>query len=278
MGRLFLIPVPLGNVEDLAPRSRRLLEEVDTLLCEDTRTTSKLLAKLEIPAPSLLPVHDHNERQKVAAALKRLEKGDVGVVSEAGTPLVSDPGFVIVRAAVEAGFEVVSVPGPNAVTTALVGSGLPVDRFVFVGFPPRSSGKRKAWLTPLSARDETLVFYEAPRRIVGLLNDLREVFGERPAALAINLTKKGERFVRGSLQDVQEVLSAEDEVRGEMTLVVGGRPAGAEDPAWSEAEDAIRTLVRAGTPATAIRDVVSGLLDLPRREVYQRVLAATEGR
>ena len=279
MGRLFLIPTPLGNLADLAPRSRELLGSVSALLCEDTRTTSRLLAKLEIPAPSLLAVHDHNERQKVGMALARLEQGDVGLVSEAGTPLVSDPGFVIVRAALDAGHEVVSVPGPNAVTTALAGSGLPVDRFLFVGFGPRAGGKRRTWLEPLAARTETLVFYEAPRRVVGLLEDLGTTFGpERQVALGINLSKLGERFLRGSVEEVRSELAAEDEVRGEMTLVVAGAPESAEEVDWGAVDQAIGTLADAGTPAGAIRDAVCALVDLPRRAVYQRVLAALEER
>lgn len=279
MGRLFLIPTPLGNLADLAPRSRELLGSVSALLCEDTRTTSKLLAKLEIPAPSLLAVHDHNERQKVGLALSRLEHGDVGLVSEAGTPLVSDPGFVVVRAAIEAGHEVVSVPGPNAVTTALAGSGLPVDRFTFVGFPPRSPGKRRAWLAPLATRTETLVFYEAPRRIVGLLGDLAAGFGStRACALAVNLSKKGERFDRGTVEDVRARLATEAEVRGEMTLVVAGVEPTEEETDWSAVDRAIGILAEGGTPAGAIRDAVCALVDLPRRAVYQRVLAALEDR
>ncbi|MCA9570443.1 MAG: 16S rRNA (cytidine(1402)-2'-O)-methyltransferase, partial [Myxococcales bacterium] len=272
-------PTPLGNLADLAPRSRELLGSLPVLLCEDTRTTSKLLAKLEIPAPSLLPVHDHNERQQVGLALAKLEQGDVGLVSEAGTPLVSDPGFVIVRAVVEAGHEVVSVPGPNAVTAALAGSGLPVDRFVFVGFPPRSTGKRRAWLEPLAHRTETVVLYEAPRRVVDLLEDLAATFGpQRPAALAVNLSKLGERFVRGTVASVRAELAAEDEVRGEMTLVVGGSPGDDAAALWERADRAIATLAGADAPAGAIRDAVCALVDLPRREVYQRVLEALEDR
>lgn len=278
MGRLFLLPMPLGNLADLAPRTREILVSVDTLLCEDTRTTSKLLAKLELPAPSLMPVHDHNERQKIGAVLARLDKGDVGVVSEAGTPLVSDPGFLVVRAAIEAGHEVISVPGPNAVTTALAGSGLPVDRFTFAGFPPRSSGKRRAWLEPLASRPETLVFYEAPRRVLGFLDDLHQVLGDRQAALAINLSKQGERFVRGSFTEIRATLERDDEVRGEMTLVVQGHAGDDAEATWRRAEPAIEQLVAAGAPAGVIRDVVSGLLDLPRRQVYQRALEAAEER
>lgn len=275
MGRLFLIPTPLGNLADLAPRSRELLRSLPTLFCEDTRTTSRLLAKLEIPAPSMVALHDHNERQRVDLVLKRLETGDVGVVSEAGTPIVSDPGFVVVRAAIEAGVEIVSVPGPNAVVAALVGSGIPADRFLFVGFPPRQGGRRATFVADLRAERATLVFYESPKRILALLKDLSDL-GERSCALAINLSKKGERFVRGSAAAIAQTLSAEGEVRGEMTLVVSGFSGDDLEGRWTRADSMIATLASTDTPAGAIRDAVVIALDLPRREVYQRVLAARD--
>ncbi|MEZ4317883.1 MAG: 16S rRNA (cytidine(1402)-2'-O)-methyltransferase [Myxococcota bacterium] len=271
-GRLFLVPVPLGNVGDLAPRSREILETVPVLFCEDTRTTSRLLAKLELASPTLVALHDHNERQRVQPLLDRLERGDVGIVSEAGTPVLSDPGFVAVRAAIEAGYEIVSVPGPSAAVAAVVGSGLPVDRFLFVGFPPRQPGKRRTWVGDLRRVSATLVFYEAPRRIVDLLGDLEAECGDRPAALAINLSKLGERFVRGTVSEIARVLGAEDEVRGEMTLVVAGFEGDEAAGLWERADAVIATLLDAGTPAGAVRDAVCAALDLPRREVYQRIL------
>jgi len=274
--RLFLVPVPLGNVGDLAPRSRVILRSVPVLFCEDTRTTSRLIAKLELGSPSLVALHDHNERQRVRVVLDRLEQGDVGLVSEAGTPVLSDPGFLAVRAAIEAGYRVVSVPGPSAAVAAVVGSGLPVDRFLFAGFPPRQGGKRRAWLQPLASLRATLVFYEAPRRILGLLGDLGTVLGERPCALAINLSKKGERFVRGDLGTVAASLESQDEIRGEMTLVVGGFEGSDDAGDWDRADAVIAGLLAAGTPAGAVRDAVCVALDLPRREVYQRVLGARE--
>ena len=273
MGRLVLIPVPLGNLADLAPRSRTLLGQLEVVFCEDTRTTARLLAKLEISAPSMVPLHDHNERQKVANVLRRLEHGDVGLVSEAGTPVLSDPGFLVVRAAVEAGHEIVSVPGPNAAVCALVASGLPVDRFLFVGFPPRQPGKRRSWIESFSAETGSVVLYESPRRVIGTLWDLNSVLGARPCALAVNLSKRGERFCRGTLREVAEVLEQEEQVRGEMTLVVGGNADADQDVRWAAADRAIGVLLDAGTPAGAIRDAVCAALDLPRRDVYQRVLA-----
>ncbi len=279
MGRLYLIPTPLGNVGDLAPRSRELLGSLDALLCEDTRTTARLLARLDLPVPSLLPLHDHNERSQVGRVLQRLERSDLGLVSEAGTPLLSDPGYAVVRAVIAAGHEVVSIPGPSAAVTALVGSGLPADRFVFVGFPPRSSSRRQTWLAPLSRRGETVILYEAPRRILGCLADVASTFGpDRPAALAVNLSKKGERFLRGTVASIAEALGKEGEVRGEMTLILAGAPDGELAARWERAEVLLGMLRGSGLPAGQIRDLICAALDLPRREVYQRILAALEER
>lgn len=278
MGRLLLIPVPLGNVGDLAPRSVALVQAVDVLFCEDTRTTGKLLAKLEIPSPSLQALHDHNERDRLQDVLRRLEQGDVGLVSEAGTPVLSDPGFRVVRAAIEAGHEVVSVPGPSACVAAVVGSGLPVDRFLFVGFPPRQGGRRRTWIEGFAAEPGSLVLYESPHRLLATLQDLRDVLGDREASLAVNLSKLGERFVRGTLSTIDTLMRQEGEVRGELTLVVAGAPPEDTDALWARADGAIHALVDAGTPPGAVRDVVAGLLGLPRREVYQRALARSNAR
>lgn len=274
MGRLFLIPVPLGNVGDLGPRAAERIAAVDLLCCEDTRTTSRLLAKLGIPAPSLFALHDHNERDRLEPVLRRLDTGDVGLVSEAGTPVLSDPGYLVVRAAIDAGHEVVSVPGPSACVAALVGSGLPVDRFLFVGFPPRQAGKRRTWVDAMRDEPGSLVLYESPHRILDALGDLIDGLGDRPAALAVNLSKLGERFVRGTLSAIRAELAAEPEVRGELTLVVGGAPPPDADGAWARALPAIRALAEAGTPPGVIRDVLAPLFDLPRRDVYQRALDA----
>lgn len=265
MARLFLIPTPLGNLDDMAPRSRTLLTELPVLFCEDTRTTSALLAKLELAAPSLLPLHDHNERKQVHKVLRRLDEGDVGLVSEAGTPVLSDPGYIVVRAAIEAGHEVVSVPGPDAAVAAVVGSGLPADSFVFLGFPPRTSSKRRAWIEPRAADPATLVLYVSPRRVADVLVDLAAVLGPRSCALAVNLSKQGEAWFRGTLDSLQPP------DRGEMTLVVAGSPA--VDVDWTRIDTAIDALAP-HVPASALRDALASLLDVPKRPLYQRILAA----
>lgn len=265
---LFLIPTPLGNLEDLAPRSRRLLGELPVLFCEDTRTTSNLLSKLGIPSPSLIPLHDHNERQQIDKVLRRLGDADVGLVSEAGTPVLSDPGFILVRATIEAGHEVVSVPGPNAAVTALVGSGLPADSFVFLGFPPRTPVKRQAWLAPRAKDPATLVLYVSPHRVADVLADVVVALGDRRCALAVNLSKLGEAWIRG---DASTLVPPE---RGELTLVIEGAPA-TDEVDWTVADAAIADLA-AHVPASLLRDVLGRLLDVPRRPLYQRILAAKD--
>lgn len=261
--RLFLLPMPLGNLADLSPRIGDLLRTLPVLFCEDTRTTGKLLMKLQIPSPSLIPLHDHNERRQVGKLLRRLAEGDVGLVSEAGSPVLSDPGFLAVRGAIDAGHTIVSVPGPNAAVSALVASGLPADRFLFAGFPPRGTGRRRAWIQTLATQPASLVFYVSPHRAREVLDDLLHVLGDRPAAIAANLSKQGESIVRGHL-------SALDIPKGELTLVVGGaEPVSAE---LSTLDPAIDELLAVDTPVGVIRDVLTGLVDLPRRDVYQRIL------
>lgn len=269
MPTLYLIPTPLGNVDDLAPRSRELLGSLPVLFCEDTRTTSRLLAKLELPSPSLIPLHDHNERKQVDKLVRRLDTQDVGLVSEAGTPVLSDPGFLAVRAALEAGHQVVSIPGPNAAVAALVASGLPADRFVFLGFPPRTSAKRQAWIAERATEPATMVFYVSPHRIADVLADFTAVLGERDCVLVVNLSKQGEALLRGT------TATLEVPEHGELTLIVAGADAPETD--WGPIDRAIDALGPHVAPSV-LRDVLGELVDVPRRALYQRILAAQEDR
>jgi len=270
-GTLYLIPTPLGNVEDLSPRCRRLLTEVDILAAEDTRQTRSLLTVLGIQRP-VQSFHDHNEREQAPHLVQVLLGGrSVGLVSDAGTPLLDDPGHHLVRSAIEADIPVVSVPGPSAAVTALVGSGLPVSRWCSVGFLSREEGKRRRELEALAHHPGTLVLLESPHRIVETLRTALGVLGDRPAVLACNLTKKGETWVRGSLARLVEM----ELPKGEMTVVI----AGWEDPGdraadWARAEALITRLRDAGVGPRTIRDLVVDTLDLPAREVYQRILAS----
>ena len=218
-GILFVVATPIGNLEDLSLRAARVLREADLIAAEDTRHTSKLLHHYDIRRPTA-SLHEHNEQEKVPALIDRLRGGArIALVTDAGTPAVSDPGYRLVRAAIDAGIRVEAIPGPSAVLAALVSSGLPTDSFVFAGFPPPKSAGRRAWFEALRDEPRTLVFFEAPHRIRETLAAAIETLGDREAALGRELTKLHEEVVRGSLSAVLDRLG---EPRGEFTVVVAG--------------------------------------------------------
>jgi len=220
-GKLYVVATPIGNLEDLTYRAARVLSEVDLIACEDTRHSQKLLNHYGIKTKTL-SYHEHNERDRAGELLTSIRSGlSVALVSDAGTPGISDPGFRVVRMALEAGLRVVPIPGPTALVSALVASGLPSDEFFFAGFLPARSGARRARLADLAAIPSTLVFYEAPHRIVGSLEDARGILGEREAVVARELTKMHEEVLRGRLSDLADKLSqAAQEPRGEMVVVI----------------------------------------------------------
>jgi 16S rRNA (cytidine1402-2'-O)-methyltransferase len=274
MGTLHLVATPIGNLEDVTLRSVRVLREADLVLAEDTRRSRKLLDRCAIPARPL-SLHAHNEAARIAKALDVLSGGgSVALVSDAGTPLISDPGERLVAAAIAAGHRVVPVPGASAVLAALSVAGLPVSPFAFLGFLPRKGGPRRALLASYRGRPETLVLFESPRRVSTALRDLAETLGDRPACVARELTKLHEEVVRGSLGELAERFDSE--VRGEVTLVVGG--AAAEEGACDVADldDAIRERIAAGRSSREIAEELARDTGLPRREVYARVVALRE--
>jgi 16S rRNA (cytidine1402-2'-O)-methyltransferase len=273
-GILYVVATPIGNLEDLSARAERILREVDLIAAEDTRITRSLLARLGFSKPAL-SFHDHNETGRTPQILRKLQEGlDVALVSDAGTPLISDPGFRLIRTAAEQGVRIVSVPGPCAAITALSLSGLPTDRFLVLGFPPRRPGKRRATLAELRRERATLVLFEAPHRILDTLSDLLEILGDRQSVLARNLTKEHESVLRGRLSELRRTLAAQEFVAGELTLVVEGA-ADAEE-AWPEAaERAIERLLREGLAPSRIQSIVSDVFELNRKEVYRRILRAT---
>ncbi len=220
-GTLFVVSTPIGNLGDLSPRAIEALERSAVVACEDTRVTGRLLAHRGIEA-RLISLHDHNERRRAPELLRRLLAGeDLSLVSDAGTPLVSDPGYRLVREAIAAGVEVIAVPGPSAVLAALAVSGLPPYPFTFVGYPPRKEGRRTAFFERFADLDHTLVVFESPHRILHTLDTAARVLGERPAALARELTKLHEETLRGTLEALRAELAARDAVKGEMVLVIG---------------------------------------------------------
>jgi 16S rRNA (cytidine1402-2'-O)-methyltransferase len=220
-GTLYVVSTPIGNLEDLTYRAVRVLTEVDIVACEDTRHSRKLLHHYGIKTKTI-SYHEHNERDRAGELLVSIESGlDVAIVSDAGTPGISDPGFRVVRMALEAGLRVVPIPGPTALISALVASGLPSDEFFFAGFLPARSGARRSRLADLAAIPSTLVFYEAPHRIVASLEDAREILGEREAVVARELTKLHEEVVRGRLSELAAKFSqTAHEPRGEMVVVI----------------------------------------------------------
>ncbi|HVH85748.1 MAG TPA: 16S rRNA (cytidine(1402)-2'-O)-methyltransferase [Terriglobales bacterium] len=225
---LYIVATPIGNLEDITLRALRVLRSVDLIACEDTRHTQKLLNHFDIKTPTQ-SYHEHNEAARAQELVNRIANGErIALVSDAGVPGISDPGERVIRAAVERGLNVVSVPGPSAIISALVASGLSTEPFRFAGFLPARSGERRSALEPLREAHETLVFYEAPHRIVEMLADLEKVLGpERRIVIARELTKVHEEFLRGTIHEVAVALAERGTIKGEMTVIVAGRPAGA---------------------------------------------------
>ena len=219
---LYLVSTPIGNLDDITLRALKILANVDILCCEDTRTTQILLDKYELKPKKLLSYFEQNEQKRIPEIVQLLNDGNsVALVSDAGTPTISDPGFRLVRAVIDEGISVIPIPGVNAAITALSASGLPTDAFVFEGFLPVKKG-RKTRLEFLKEETRTIIFYESPYRILRTLNDLKEVFGERDTVLARELTKKFEEFLRGNFSQLIEQLS-QKKILGEFVVIVKGK-------------------------------------------------------
>ncbi|MBW2245039.1 MAG: 16S rRNA (cytidine(1402)-2'-O)-methyltransferase [Deltaproteobacteria bacterium] len=265
MGTLYIVATPIGNLEDVTVRALRVLREAAGILAEDTRHTRVLLDHHGIGTrPRSL--HAHNERARVAEVLEALDEGgSIALVSDAGTPLVSDPGERLVAAVAAAGHEVVPIPGPSAVLAALVASGLETTPFLFVGFLPRKAGERRARLSGLADRPETLVFFESPRRVARTLSELAERLGDRPACLARELTKIHEELARGSLAELATRFA--EGTRGEVTLVVAGaEPLPALDGA--ALRRAVKAAVRRGDSPKQVAADLAPSAAIPKREIY----------
>ncbi len=272
-GILYLVATPIGNLEDITLRALRILrEEVALVACEDTRQTSKLLHHFEIRKPTMA-CHEHNESARAREIVELLQRGEsVALVSDAGTPLISDPGYRVVVAVVEAGLPVVAIPGPSAALAALAASGLPTNEFRFIGFlPPKQTARRKA-LQALAAEKATLIAYESPHRILDSLKDIAEEMGARPMVLARELTKIHEELLRGSAAEIYAKLNARDSVKGEITLVIGQAPeqVSSADPLHEVAQLEAQGMARMDAIKAAAKR-----LGLPKREVYR--LAAEQG-
>lgn len=268
-GRLYVVSTPIGNLEDITYRAVRILKELDWIACEDTRTTRRLLDHYGISKPTV-SYHEHNETGRAAELIARIEQGESGaLVSDAGTPLLSDPGYRLVHAAAEAGVRVEALPGPSALLAALVVSGLPTDRFLFAGFFPAKQGQRRHLLESLAGEAATLVFYEAPHRITETLEDIAAVLGQRHMAVARELTKIHEETLRGTADEIRESLIAREAVRGEFVVMIGK----AEAPQTADVpiEVMIETLIGAGIERMEAIKTVARERGLSKREVYKLI-------
>ncbi len=269
-GLLYVVATPIGNLEDITYRAVRILGEADLIACEDTRQTRKLLDHYGIHKPTI-SYHEHNETERTPELVERLLAGaSIALVSDAGMPLVSDPGYRLVRAAIENRVAVQPVPGPSALLAALAASGLPTDAFHFGGFLPHKPGQRAKALESLADEHATLIFYEAPHRLLETLEAVEQALGPRPVAVARELTKIHEEFLRGTAAEIRAQLAGRDAVKGEVTLLIG--KATAPPPDDVPLEDAVAELMRLGTPRMDAIKQVARRRGLPKREVYDRLL------
>ncbi len=271
VGILSIVSTPIGNLEDITLRAVRVLREADLIACEDTRHTRKLLDHLGISKP-MVSYHEHNEMARATELVERLAAGaNIALVSDAGTPLLSDPGYRLVEAAIAAGIQVIPIPGPSAALSALAGSGLATDSFRFCGFlPPKASHRRRA-IEALQEERCTLIFYEAPHRILETLEDVEAVMGSRPVVVARELTKLHEEFLRGTAAEVRAQLAARPSVKGEITLLIGAAKADAPNPVGAEEE--VRALEQQGMPRMDAIKQVAKARGIPKRELYRKVIS-----
>lgn len=278
MGILYLVATPIGNLEDITLRALRVLKEAALIAAEDTRTARNLLAHFGIVTP-VTSYFEHSRLAQLDRLLDALERGDVAVISEAGMPGLSDPGYELVRAALERGIRVAPIPGANALTAALVASGLPTDQFVYLGFLPRLKSARRKLLQSVADEPRTLVAYEAPHRVRASLDDIAEMLGDRAICAARELTKLYEEFFRGSVTEARARF-AQTAPRGEFTLVIegkteDGRRRTEDEGRWDDARvrEAVRDLIAAGLPRTDAVKRVARAAGIDRRAVYQLAIS-----
>ena len=268
MGTLYLVSTPIGNLEDITLRALKVLKEVTVIAAEDTRHSGRLLKRYEIDTP-LLSYHEHNEQVRIPAILSSLNADQaVALISDAGTPLISDPGLKLVQAACKAGHSVVPIPGASAILAALTASGLPSDRFLFLGFPPRKSKARQELLKSLAAEPGTLIFYESPRRLRTLLEDTTDCLGpDRPLVVARELTKLHETIWRGSASEA--VTAFTQAPLGEVVVLVGGAVEDSTPALDQNVVRALEGLLAGGMPASESTRLLAKISGASRRELYR---------
>ncbi len=271
-GTLYVVATPIGHFDDITMRALAVLNKADCIAAEDTRTTGRLLAHHRIKSP-LISYHEHNEKRRTPQLMARLKEGQtVALVSDAGTPTLSDPGFILVREAAAAGLRIQPLPGACAAVAALSVSGLPTDAFVFLGFPPRKPKRLEAHLRALQDEPRTLIWYESPRRLPNLLNALEQVLGDRPAVIGREMTKRYEEFLRAPLSELIARLEARQDLKGEITLLVTGCP-----PAPEAHPETLRAVIREELahrpqPASGLARELAARFNRPRGEIYSLIL------
>ncbi|MBI3680087.1 MAG: 16S rRNA (cytidine(1402)-2'-O)-methyltransferase [Acidobacteria bacterium] len=269
-GTLFVVATPIGNLEDLSPRAARILRDVDRIACEDTRHTRKLLEHLGISRP-MISYHEHNERERTEMLLEALRRGEkIALLSDAGTPLISDPGYRLVECAVASGIAVVPIPGPSAVIAALSASGLGTDTFYFGGYFFAKRTQRRKQLEEVKGLAATLVFFEAPHRMLETLEDIEAVLGQRKVVLARELTKMHEELLRGSAAELKALLEARPAIKGEITVLIGKAGVRAAQQERPVPELVAACQAQGMSRMDAIKKVAKDL-GLPKRDVYRAV-------
>ena len=275
MGTLYLVATPIGNLEDISLRALAVLRQASLIAAEDTRQTAKLLQRYEISVPTV-SYHEHNKLSRVDRILNALAAGDVALVSDAGTPGLNDPGYELVQAALAAGFQVSPIPGAASPIAALIVSGLPTDAFLYLGYLPRRGAERRQRLESVGTLPYTLIFLETPHRLLDALVDLQQVLGDRPIAVARELTKLHEQIIRGSISEARAHFE-QHEPRGEFTLVIGGA---SDEPAgpWTEEQllNALREGLAAGQAQSQLASAVAAKSGWQRREVYRKISGLKE--
>jgi 16S rRNA (cytidine1402-2'-O)-methyltransferase len=271
MNTLFLVGTPIGNLEDISFRALRVLNEVVLIAAEDTRRTNLLLTHYDIHTRTI-SYHEHNKLCRVDTIINALGQGDVALVSDAGTPALNDPGYLLVRKALDHGYQVSSIPGPSAPIAALVASGLPTDRFTFLGYFPRKKNDRMQHLEEIKDVTHSLIYLESPHRLISTLNEIRKVLGDRPIAIARELTKLHEEIFRGMVSESLDYYE-KNPPRGEITLVVAGSSKSVDKWPPDRVNELVATYVDSGMTASEIAKRIATVSGWPRRELYDLVTA-----
>ncbi len=268
-GTLYIVATPIGNLEDITYRAVRVLNECDTIACEDTRQTRKLLDHYGIRKP-LLAVHEHNERERAAQLVEQVAGGGtVALVSDAGTPLISDPGYRVVAEAVKRGVPITPIPGPSAPVAALSVSGLATDRYLFAGFLPAKSGQRRAELASVAALEATVIYFEAPHRLIDSLRDAAELLPRHPMVIAREVTKRFEEFLRGTAGEIAATLEQRGEVLGEITWLIGKEDGRDVRPTDDVLRARVQELIAAGVAKNDAMKQVARAAGLGKSEIYK---------